>query len=484
MAVYNYLPNNQTITIELQNNDWFELLEDINTKRIELNRNDVGVVYFTIKAKEIGKHKLTVFARDLSMRDAISRNIAVEPDGKEIIYTINDRLDKDISKTLYIPENAIDGTSKILVKIYPGIFSQVVEGLENIFRMPYGCFEQTSSTTYPNVLVLNYMRETDQITPELSMKAEGFINIGYQRLLSFEVEGGGFEWFGNSPANKILTAYGLMEFKDMSKVYEIDPDLIPRTQRWILSKQNADGSWSSSEGGLHEMNWRKIKNADLPTTAYITWALVESGSTDSGIDKAISYIKEHLYEAEDPYTLALCANALVSADKNSDSSKLALQKLNDMRVEGNNIVYWESSLNSFYSHGNSASIETTALATYALLKGERYTDTVNKAITFLIKSRDSYGTWYSTQGTVLSMKTLLLSLEKSTSQSKKADISIFINGILANTLHITPDNGDVLQIVDLKQYTEKGNNSVEIKVNGEGNLLYQIVGKYYVPWKV
>ena len=24
--------------------------------------------------------------------------------------------------------------------------------------MPYGCFEQTSSATYPNILVLDYMR--------------------------------------------------------------------------------------------------------------------------------------------------------------------------------------------------------------------------------------------------------------------------------------------------------------------------------------
>ena len=71
--------------------------------------------------------------------------------------------------------------------------------------MPGGCFEQTSSSTYPNVLALDYMKRTKKLTPEVHAKAEGYIANGYQRLLTFEVPGGGFSWFGQAPANKILT---------------------------------------------------------------------------------------------------------------------------------------------------------------------------------------------------------------------------------------------------------------------------------------
>jgi uncharacterized protein YfaS (alpha-2-macroglobulin family) len=74
-----------------------------------------------------------------------------------------------------------------MVKIYPGVLSQVVEGLDSMLRMPYGCFEQTSSTTYPNVLVLDYLKTTNQAAPEVQMKAEEYINLGYQRLTTFEV---------------------------------------------------------------------------------------------------------------------------------------------------------------------------------------------------------------------------------------------------------------------------------------------------------
>jgi len=35
-----------------------------------------------------------------------------------------------------------------------------MEGMDAILRMPGGCFEQTSSSTYPNVLALDYMKRT------------------------------------------------------------------------------------------------------------------------------------------------------------------------------------------------------------------------------------------------------------------------------------------------------------------------------------
>jgi hypothetical protein len=92
-------------------------------------------------------------------------------------------------------------------------------------------------------LVMDYLKASKKITPETQAKAEGFISLGYQRLVTFEVQGGGFSWFGQAPANKILTAYGLMEFPDMSRVHEVDQRLIDRTQNWLASQQQPDGSF-------------------------------------------------------------------------------------------------------------------------------------------------------------------------------------------------------------------------------------------------
>ena len=121
--------------------------------------------------------------------------------------------------------------------------------MDAIFQRPYGCFEQTSSTTYPNVLALSYLQQNNRSLPEVEAKARQYIHLGYQRLLGFEVSGGGFDWFGNPPANRTLTAYGLMEFQDMARVHDVDPKLIERTRRVVA--QPAAGRRLLGSGGAH-----------------------------------------------------------------------------------------------------------------------------------------------------------------------------------------------------------------------------------------
>jgi len=252
IAVYNYLPEEQTVTLSLEKLPWFDLVNGEVEKSLDIAASDIRVVYYRVKAKKIGNNALTVNARGSRLSDAIRRKIEVLPDGEERRDTWNDRLDDTVLKKVMIPEQAIDDASTILVKIYPGLLSQAVEGLDSMLRMPFGCFEQTSSVTYPNILVLDYLKSTKQAKPELQMKAEQYINVGYQRLLSFEVKGGGFSWFGNPPAHKVLTAYGLMEFRDMSRVHEVDENLISRTESWLTGLQQKDGTWEPDKGGIAE----------------------------------------------------------------------------------------------------------------------------------------------------------------------------------------------------------------------------------------
>jgi hypothetical protein len=89
-----------------------------------------------------------------AMSDAIRRVIQVIPDGQEQLVVHSDRRVGDVDGTVSIPSEAIENASALFVKLYPELFSQVIEGLDSLLLMPSGCFEQTSSTTYPNVLVM------------------------------------------------------------------------------------------------------------------------------------------------------------------------------------------------------------------------------------------------------------------------------------------------------------------------------------------
>jgi hypothetical protein len=481
IAVYNYLPKEQEIKLVLQEEDWFDILDKSEVTK-SLKKDEVSVVYFPIKVKKIGYYSMTVKAYGEVKSDAIKRRIAVLPDGKRFEDIVSDRLEGTVTQNVSFPSNAIGDANSLILKIFPGIYSQIVEGLDGLFRMPFGCFEQTSSVTYPNILLLNYLRQTEQIKPETEMAAEEYISIGYQRLLSFEVEGGGFSWFGDAPANKILTSYGLMEFNDMAKVYEIDERGIERTAQWLKRSQNKDGSWSPDKQYLHAESWGRIQKNEILPTAYICWALGDIGDKGTEVSRGLSFLKKNLKAAKDPYIMALIANAFVAAEPKSETTMEVLKKLVGMAKEKDNAVYWQSDIPSItFSRGNGADIEATGLATYALINSGKYSDIVTKALTYLIRSKDPSGLWYTTQGTVIALRSLVAALG-GVAEDVDAQVIVMMNGKEIQKLKIDKDNADLMHQVDLTDNLGK-KNTVEISVEGEGNFLYELARAYYVPWK-
>jgi len=329
------------------------------------------------------------------------------------------------------------------------------------------------------VLALDYLRRSRKTTPAFEMKALEYINVGYQRLLTFEVDGGGFDWYGNPPSNIVLSAYGLLEFSDMAKVFEIDPRVIDRTKTWVLKQQQSDGSWEMPQ--RTSWSWTGLSGKFI-VTSYVAWSLGEAGFKGPELQNAIRWIKKNLGEAKDMYSLALAANALASWDaKDGDLANL-LANLDDKKVEDreNRVCSWrQDGSTAFYAQGDYASVETTALVAFAMMKTPDFANTVNQSLAYLVKMKDARGTWGSTSATILALKAILRGMGAQ-EQKGTAKVQVTING-QSETIEITPDQADVLRLVDLPA-AAKGKNTVSIEVEGESSAMYQIVGRYYLPW--
>jgi alpha-2-macroglobulin-like protein len=480
VAVYNYLPQAQDVTLTLKTEPWFTLSGSA-TQTVKMEAGAVKMLAFPITVKAIGNHALTVTAKGTKLSDAIRRTIEVLPDGKEFRPTINDRLEGKVEKTVTLPAAAIAEANNVWVKLYPGTFSQVVEGMDGILQMPNGCFEQTSSTTYPNILVLDYLKATKRINPEIQLKAEQYINVGYQRLVTFEVKTGGFSWFGEAPAHQILTAYGLLEFADMSKVHEVDPALISRTQAWLASQQKPDGTWEEKNQGIAEGIINRQTGA-LRSTAYVAWALAETGYKGPELAKGVSWVKEHRADAKDAYTLAVILNLLTVVERDSETTADAANKLIALAKTSDKAAWWETDTQTFTGAvKEGADLETTGLAAFGLVKWGRNAGLVNKVLTYLVQNKNSFGTWSSTQGTVWSMKSLLHASRNAVGGGK-GKVVVMANGQKAAQFDITPEDSDVMRQVSLAEWVKPGQNAISLEYQGEGAPLYQIVTRYYLPW--
>jgi uncharacterized protein YfaS (alpha-2-macroglobulin family) len=482
VAAYNYSGASGDVRLQLQPADWYSLVEDTAEKTVAVESGRVGGAQFAIQANRIGKFKLTLTASmGLKRGDVIVREIEVIPHGREQTTVFNGRLETAVEHAVTFPAGAIPDASKILVRVYPGPLSQVIEGMDAILRMPFGCFEQTSSATYPNVLALDYMKRTRKLTPEVHAKAEGFIVNGYQRLLTFEVPGGGFSWFGQAPANKILTAYGLMEFSDMAKVHEVDPNLIRRTQEWLARQQQPDGSWKPDTQFINEGATNRYNSDVLRITAYLGWSLGNTGYQGPAVDKARQYAAAHMDGKLDAYTLAVIANFAVDSAKDRDFTRRAMQALVNARTEKDDQAWWDAEETAVFARGTSAAVETTGLAAQALLKWGEGSATAAKALKYIASKKDASGTWGTTQATIMALRAILLSTEKG-SADVRGTLEVTLNGQPAGTVTLTADNNDLLHQFVLKGVKAQEANQVALHFNGKGGLAYQVAGSYWLPW--
>jgi hypothetical protein len=165
-----------------------------------------------------------------------------------------------------------------------------------------------------------------------------------------------------------------------------------------------------------------------------------------------------------------------------------IDSLESKKIVDGDTVYWTSNEQSFtYSRGNYLALETTAMITLAMMKANwRYPQSIEGAINYIIQKKEAFGNWGQTQATVLSLKVLMEAMSGQT-QEMDAELVITINGQTLDKddlpiLKVNPIDSSVLRLIDLQAFTVEGDNGVGISLIGDGNLLYQIVGSYFLPW--
>jgi len=480
VVVSNYLPRPQTVELSPGDTPWAERVGDA-AQKVELKANEVKAVSYRLRVKQVGSHTLQVTARGEGVSDAVKRSIEVVPDGRRVEHVVSGTLSEPAIVDVDVPANAIDGSAKLLVKLYPSDFSQLVEGLDAIFQMPYGCFEQTSSTTYPNVLALDYLKRMGRSSPQIEAKARQYVHLGYQRLLTFEVPGGGFDWYGRAPADVALTAYGLMEFTDMARVHDVDRNLIQRTRNWLIKQRRPDGAWLSS--GRFNAG---AGDATLRTTAYVAWAVFSDTASDIDRAPTLNYLLAHKPESiADPNLLALVCNALLTIDPKHADVPAYLQRLDALKKTSpdGQKSWWDvadGARTAFYGAGVSASVETTALAALAFRRASDRPDSVRQALAWLAAQKDARGTWHSTQATVLALKALLAGSAKQEDGERHFEVAL--EGELPRTIVIPADQAEVMKQLDLSDGLRPGTaKRLTIRELTKSAAGFQVASRHHIP---
>lgn len=473
LTVYNYTENQLTANIKINREDWFEIIESDNFT-IDVEAKASKMVYVPIRITKFGEFNFRIEANNTDVSDIVEKNIAISPKGTKVEKVVSTgTLEGTISEDILCLDEMINQTGKVKVKIYASPIAQTIEGMENIFRMPTGCFEQISSSLYPNILALQYMEDTGKVEESIKTRALNYISSGYQKLLTYEVKGesGGYSLYGSSPAETVLTAYGLMELTDLKEVYKVDENVLNKMNQFLYKKQNLDGSFEITGYHLGGAN----SNDKLALNAYIVWALSESNSKEEKLKKSIDYLKGKLDQISDNYTLALIANALANV-KDKESDKVIKRLVNNVTIDGN-YAYLTSNVTDYYgSRYKAQNLQTVALTSMALSKLSKNTSLNKQLINYIIQNKDPYGTWRSTQATILCLKALNALNEKQKIENQ--DITVKLNAT-EQTIQVKENALDIYEV----KFTEiEKENKLSINLK-KGSAYYEVIEEYYTPYE-
>ncbi|MDX6385796.1 MAG: hypothetical protein QOK48_3369 [Blastocatellia bacterium] len=508
VVVRNYLDRAQAVNLEIKPENWFALLGP-GAKSVNVAAGDAGRGTFDFRANasvKDGKQRITATGADAN--DAIEKPVTVHPDGEEKSVSASDVVGEGSVLTLNLPNSLIPNSARAELKIYPNLMAHIAESVEAIMERPYGCGEQTISSTYPSLLLLRNYKKSGQDSP-LRGKAEHYLHAGYDRLLNYRDSSGGFTYWGHGDPDIALTAYALRFLSEAKELITVDDDVITGARAWLVKQQRADGSWAAYNYGQKVEDKRRT----ALLTAYIARVLAmtapqvkESGALSANqktskvispeLKRALDYLGTRVEEIDEPYLIASYALAAMDAEDRVRAQKV-IEKLRAMAHEEDGASYWSLETNTpFYGWGLAGRVETTALVVQALARYEsvmgaaparNQDQLLNHGLLFLLRSKDRYGVWYSTQATINVLDALLVLLARDvvTAGTQAMPVAeIIVNGRAVKSVDL-PATGrmSTLITINLNGFVRGGANTIQIKRRGGGSpASAQAVATYYLPW--
>lgn len=452
-----WLKNNSDKNVKLECKvDFQESQNEISENAvIELKPNESQTVNIKLIADKTGKNlplEIILIGEDYETK--IKKTIDIYAKGFPANIDISGSKSKNVDFEM---RDVIVNSINVDFKLFYNPFSSIFDGLESMMREPHGCFEQVSSSNYPNIMVMQ-LSKFKNTAPEFKDRALKLLENGYQKLKNYGSKDGGFEWYGGNPGNEALTAYGLLQFNEMKEFINVDQKLIERSMDWLNSRKDDKGGFNQNPGKYGFSGIKKEVN-----NTYIVYVLSEIGNKN--IEKQYQTALEEGLKSKDLYRMELLALAAFNLNKMQDyKSLMTLIKEEVSRQVVNNLKAEQSVINSY---GKSMNVEIASLYALALLKEKKIVDDVVEIVDYIQSAKTTYG-FGSTQATALALKAI--------TEFNKIYVNNNVMKIASMDLNKQP--------IDLTQKDKEGNVILkELKVKeGTNNFSIQIQEESLIPY--
>ncbi|XP_060799859.1 alpha-2-macroglobulin-like [Neoarius graeffei] len=415
--------------------------------------------------------------------DTVTRSLIVQAEGTEKTKSQSWLLcpqGNSVSEEpeLILPDDVIEGSARASVSVIGDILGRALKNLDGLLQMPYGCGEQNIALLAPNIYILQYLENTEQLTTAIRERATGFLKSGYQRQLNYKHLSGAYSTFGRGEGNTWLTAFVLRTFGKAQRYIFIDPESINSAKQWLISKQRPDGCFIR-QGHLFNNRMKGGVNDDVTITAYIIASLLELGTTvqDPVVTNGLLCLKSSIGNLTNTYTTALLAYTFSLAGENKTREQL-LKQLDSVAISGDGRLHWSQSASD---DSGALSVEISSYVLLAVLTEGQLTAAdlgyANRIISWLVKQQNPYGGFSSTQDTVVALQALALYSSKVFSSDGSSTVTVKSADGHSYNFDVNQNNKLLYQERSLQNVPGK----YSIDVKGSTCVSVQIALFYNVP---
>lgn len=497
VTVRNYLDKPQEVSLDWATEPWSELLSQ-RTAHVNVAPGDYAEETFSFRPArpmKDAKQRLTALNRSSGNdSDAIEKKLRIHADGQQRLVQASSIFAGDTSLSLEIPEGALPGSVEAELVLYPSLIAHVSDAIEGIMERPYGCAEQTISSAYPSLLWLQLQKSRQLAPSALDERARHYLKLAYARLLRYREAGGGFSLWGKGQPEISVTAYALRFLVEASEFAQADPEVVTAARQWLLEQVAPQGGWMEKDS-----NGKFLEGSAGYLTPYVLEVLARDlqhrGPNDKDLEverqavrNGIAYLSRNIRDTSDPYDMALIALAKLAA---RDEASQEIRTLLSLEHSEGETTYWDLQHNTiFYGWGFTGRIESTALVldALAIAKQQGHSSaeierSLSRGTLFLLKNKDQYGVWYSTQATVDVLQTLVRQLDAAAPDSSRSPMRIFVDGKPGPPLSASSDARQLTpQRADLTPFLSPGKHTIELRGGGSAHASAYVNASYYLPW--
>ncbi|KAF7387314.1 CD109 antigen-like [Vespula maculifrons] len=508
-----------------------------------IRAQDATVVYLPIVPVRLGDIKIHIYATTLIGRDSVTRTLHVEADGlpqhrhQSILLDLSNRayvfqyMHVNITETPIISydENRyyVFGSNKATISVVGDvvgpIFPTMPVNATSLIDLPMDSAEQNMFSFAANMYTTLYMRLVNQRNRTQEKESFYYMNIGYQRQLSFMNPDGSFSLFRsdwNQSASSVwLTAYCARIFQEAS-FYEwenylyIDPDVITQAVSWVLKHQTPEGSfyevtWLPDRKMNSSLNYDSdiIRFRNISLTAHVLITLETVRDLTGGLGSqvalasanAIKWLERNMKLLEEkgkPYDIAIVSYALLMAKASTAEQAFNILTRHARREGG--LTYWGREsvppppqklenqkpflLPRLPYKYDAENIETTAYA--LLVYVARQEVMIEPIVKWLNAQRLTDGGWASTQDTAWAMKALMdYTVRSRIRDVSSLNVTIEATALPGQTQILSVNPSNLARLQSIEACIPEAWGTVKVQAKGAGYAILQMSVQYNVDIK-